>query len=99
MHITGSFTADNKVYDGNNSATVLTRSLTGVTVGGHVSLTGGTATFSDKNVGNGKTVTLTGASLSGSGCGQLRAGLGGDDHGEHQQGRRDGRGHALQRDV
>ena len=30
-----------------------------------VSLTGGTATFADKNVGNGKTVTLTGATLSG----------------------------------
>src|SRR6266568_2447217 len=64
-HITGSFTADNKEYDGNNSATVLTRSLSGTIMGDVVSLTGGTATFADKYVGNGKIVTLTGASLSG----------------------------------
>src|SRR5204863_290270 len=31
--------------------------------------TGGTATFSDKNVGTGKTVTLTGASLTGADAG------------------------------
>ena len=67
--ITGSFTADNKVYDGNNSATVLTRSLSGTITGDNVSLTGGTATFADKNVGNGKTVTLTGATLSGTDAG------------------------------
>ena len=64
-HITGSFTANNKVYDGNNSATVATRSLSGVISPDVVTLTGGTATFSNKNVGNGKTVTLTGATLSG----------------------------------
>jgi len=40
-HITGSFTAANKVYDGNNSATVLTRSLVGVVGSDVVSLTGG----------------------------------------------------------
>src|SRR5204863_7716718 len=64
-HITGSFTADNKDYDGNNPATVLTRSLSGAIGTDAVSLTGGTATFNDKTVANGKTVTLTGASLSG----------------------------------
>ena len=69
LHITGAFTADNKVYDGNNSATVLTRSLVGAIGGDAVSLTGGTAAFSDKNVANGKTVTLTGASLSGADAG------------------------------
>jgi len=69
LHITGSFTADNKVYDGNTSAIVLTRSLSGTISGDVVMLTGGTATFSDKNVGNGKTVTLTGASLSGTDAG------------------------------
>jgi hypothetical protein len=69
LHITGSFTADNKEYDGNDSATVLTRSLSGAIGGDTVSLTGGTATFSDKNVANGKTVTLTGASLSGADAG------------------------------
>ena len=69
LHITGSFTAANKIYDGNNSATVLTRSLVGAISGDAVSLSGGTATFSDKTVGNGKTVTLTGASLSGADTG------------------------------
>ena len=64
-HITGSFTAQGKQYDGNNSATVLTRNLSGVVGADAVQLTGGTATFSDKNVGNGKTVTLTGATLTG----------------------------------
>src|SRR6185369_1427532 len=65
LHITGTFTASNKVYDGNTSATVLTRSLVGAIGGDAVSLTGGTATFADKNVGAGKTVTLTGATLGG----------------------------------
>src|SRR5439155_695568 len=69
LHITGSFTADNKPYDGNNSATVLTRNLSGVIGLDAVSLTGGTATFNDKTVANGKTVTLTGASLSGANAG------------------------------
>jgi RNase P/RNase MRP subunit p29 len=69
LHITGTFTADNKVYNGNNSATVLTRSLVGAISGDAVSLSGGTATFSDKNVGMGKTVTLTGATLSGADTG------------------------------
>src|SRR5205823_1524475 len=64
-HISGTFTASNKEYNGNNSATVLTRSLNGAITGEIVNLTGGTATFSDKSVANGKTVTLTGASLSG----------------------------------
>jgi len=64
-HITGSFTASDKVYDGSTSATVLTRSLNGTNAGDAVSLSGGTATFSDKNVGTGKTVGLQGASLSG----------------------------------
>src|SRR5439155_13676841 len=64
-HITGSFTAQGKQYDGNNSATVLTRTLNGAVTGDDVHLTGGAATFSDKNVGTGKTVTLTGATLTG----------------------------------
>src|SRR5207237_1067445 len=68
-HITGSFAADNKEYDGNNSATVLTRSLSGTITGDVVSLTGGTATFVDKYVGTGKVVTLTGASLNGGDAG------------------------------
>src|SRR5205814_5659498 len=45
--------------------TVLARSVSGTITGDIVSLTGGSATFADKFVGNGKVVTLTGASLSG----------------------------------
>jgi trimeric autotransporter adhesin len=67
--ITGSFTADNKQYDGNNSATVLTRSPGAIVGGETVTLTGGTATFNDASVGNGKTVTLVGAALSGANAG------------------------------
>src|ERR1043165_1355686 len=55
--ITGSFTADNKIYDGTTTATVQTRTLSGVLLAdvANVSLTGGTATFADKNIGTGKT--------------------------------------------
>ena len=69
MHITGSFTAQNKIYDGNNSATVLTRSLVGAISADSISLNGGTANFADKNVGTGKTVTLIGATLTGTDAG------------------------------
>ena len=64
-HITGNFTANNKVYDGNNTASVATRTLNDTIGGDDISLVGGTATFSDANVAVGKTVTLTGASLAG----------------------------------
>jgi len=37
-----------------------------------VSLTGGTATFANKNVGNAKTVTATGLSLSGAAAGNYQ---------------------------
>ena len=71
LGITGSFTAGNKVYDGNNTAVVLTRTLNGVLAGdvGNVSLDGGTATFADAQVGTGKTVTLAGSSLGGAAAG------------------------------
>src|SRR4029453_13565664 len=68
-HVTGSFTADNKPYDGSMSATVLTRSPDAVLGGDAVNLTGGTATFADKNVGTAKVVTLSGASLTGADAG------------------------------
>ena len=69
--ITGSFTASDKIYNGNTSATVTGTSLSGVVAGdvGAVSLTGGTATFADKNVGINKTVTLAGAALRGAAAG------------------------------
>jgi hypothetical protein len=70
--ITG-VTADNKVYDGTTAATltgtatmngILPADLGNVTLGG-----GGSATFSDKNVANGKTVTVANYTLSGSAAG------------------------------
>jgi hypothetical protein len=72
ISITGNFTVSNKIYDGNNIAAVLTRTLTGVLPAdeGNVTLTGGTATFSNENVANNKTVTLTGATLTGSAAGK-----------------------------
>jgi hypothetical protein len=63
--VTGSITAQNKVYDGTASATIATRSLTGVIGTDDVSLMGGTATFDNKNVGAGKTVTATALTLTG----------------------------------
>ena len=64
-HITGGFTAADKVYDGTTDATVLTRFLNGAISGDEVSLSGGTATFEDANVGVNKIVTLSGAALAG----------------------------------
>jgi hypothetical protein len=69
LAITGSITANNKVYDGNTMATIATRVLAGVLGTNDVSYVGGTAAFSDKNVGNGKTVMATGLSLSGADAG------------------------------
>jgi hypothetical protein len=64
--LTAVFTANNKPYDGTVSATIATRSLTGILNLDDVTLTGGTATFADKKAGNGKTVTATGFALGGS---------------------------------
>ena len=68
LAIAGNFTVANKTYDGTTTATITNRALTGVLAvdAGNVTLTGGTATFSDANAGNGKTVTGTGFSLTGS---------------------------------
>ncbi len=63
--LTGTFTASEKVYDGNLTATVTARNLTGVVGSDDVQLTGGTATFATKDKGTGKTVTLAGATLTG----------------------------------
>ncbi|MFN8454654.1 MAG: YDG domain-containing protein [Anaerolineae bacterium] len=69
LALTGSITVDNKVYDGTTAATIASRTLIGVIGGDTVSYIGGTATFADKNVGNGKTVTAVGLSLSGADAG------------------------------
>ena len=67
--VTPGITADNKVYDGTKAAVIATRTLTGVIEGDDVSLTGGTAIFDNENVGNDKTVTATGLSLTGADAG------------------------------
>jgi hypothetical protein len=67
--VTGSITATNKVYDGTTTATISGYSLSGVLFGDDATLTGGTATFSDKNVGTGKSVTATGLTLAGAKAG------------------------------
>ena len=71
LGITGNFTVADKVYDGTTNAAVLTRGLSGVLAAdtANVSLTGGTAGFGTATVGAGKTVTLTGATLTGSAAG------------------------------
>ena len=65
LGLTGNFTVANKVYDATTTAVVQTRALVGVLGADVVTLTGGTATFDTANVGTGKLVTLTGATLTG----------------------------------
>jgi len=66
LGITEHVTADNKVYDGTTAATILTRALDGVIASDDVTYTtDGTASFADKDVGNGKEVTAIGLRLSG----------------------------------
>ena len=67
--VTGSITANNKVYDGTTAATLATRTLSGVLGTDDVALTGGSSAFADKNVGTGKTVTATGLTLAGTDAG------------------------------
>src|SRR5262249_36023574 len=69
--ITATFTANSKTYDGNNSATIATRTLVGVLVGdaANVTASGGTATFNTANVGTAKTVSSTLFILGGTAAG------------------------------
>src|SRR5206468_1615476 len=61
---TGTFTAAGKVYDGNTNATVTGRNVAGAVQGDTVSLTGDSAKFDSRNVGD-RTVTLTDGALAG----------------------------------
>ena len=62
--------AENKVYDRSNSATITgTAAVAGKVGSDDVTVTGGTATFDNKNVGAGKTVTFSGYSLGGTAAG------------------------------
>ena len=64
--ITG-ITADDKIYDGNNVATLVSTgaSFTGAYLIDDLSVASSTGRFTDKNVGNGKTVNITGLTLGG----------------------------------
>src|SRR4029078_1935849 len=62
--LTAHVTASNKVYDGSPAAPTATCSLAGL-VNGDAVTGAGTATFDSALVGNGKTVTLAGITLSG----------------------------------
>src|SRR5206468_12305897 len=46
--VTGSITANNKLYDGTTAATIATRALSGAVAGDDVSLSGGAASFASK---------------------------------------------------
>src|SRR5206468_3572685 len=69
LTVTG-VTASNKVYDGTTSATLNLGSavLVGVASGDTVTLNAGSASgvFADKAVGNGKTASVSGLTISGS---------------------------------
>ena len=56
-------TASAKTYDGNTKASLTGGTLNGLVVGETVSFSGQAGAFADKNVGAGKSVTVTGATL------------------------------------
>jgi hypothetical protein len=67
--VTGSVTAQNKVYDGTPAATIGARSVNGALAGDAVTLTGGSAHFSDSSIGHGKPVTASAFGLTGPNAG------------------------------
>jgi len=68
LTITG-VTATNKPYDGTTAATLSGGTLNGVINSDDVTITAGTGTFADANVGTTKSVTATGYSLGGTKAG------------------------------
>jgi hypothetical protein len=70
--VTGSITANNKIYDGTTTATIATRALSGALAGDDVSLSGGTASFTSKSAGTAKPVSATGLTLSGAAAGNYQ---------------------------
>ena len=67
--LTATITASDKVYNGNNSATITGRSLVGVIGNDDVTPSGGSATFFDENVGEDKMVSATGIAINGDNAG------------------------------
>jgi ribosomal protein S28E/S33 len=65
LGVSGTFTVLNKIYDGSDAATILTRGVVGAVLGDDISFVGGTATFASANAAGGQVVTLVGATLAG----------------------------------
>ena len=57
-HVTATVTAENKVFNGNNTAAVHAKVEQGVVFDDDITIGGLTGTFSDANVGTGKSVTV-----------------------------------------
>jgi hypothetical protein len=72
--VTATVTANNKGYDGTTAATQNTCTLTGVLAAdaANVTCSASTLNFEDKNVGNNKTVNVSGITLSGSASGSYQ---------------------------
>ena len=68
LTVTG-VSAQNKVYDGATTATLLGGSLSGIVTGDTVIFTAGTGTFADKNTGTAKSVTASGYGITGTDAG------------------------------
>ncbi|KJV36368.1 YDG domain-containing protein [Luteibacter yeojuensis] len=69
LHITATATGANKQYDATVNDPGATVASAGVIAGDTVNFIYGSATFSDKDVGNGKTVTVTGVNKNGTDAG------------------------------
>ena len=67
--VSGNITVADKTYDGTATATITGRSLTGVIGSDDASLAGGAASFNNRLVGFGKTVTASGLALNGTDAG------------------------------
>src|SRR5207247_2030048 len=59
------FTANNKVYDGNATASFLTRTIASKVNGDGLDFSASSLSFASKNVSTGKTVTASGIALTG----------------------------------
>jgi hypothetical protein len=72
--VTPKVTINDRPYDGTTSAVIASRTLVGVIGSSNVALTGGTASFADKNAGTAKPVTATGLQLTGPDAGNYSLG-------------------------
>ncbi|WP_183361487.1 beta strand repeat-containing protein, partial [Geomonas limicola] len=71
----GSTVVANRAYNGSTAATITSPgTLSGILAQDNVTLTGGTATFADANVGNAKPVAVIGLALAGTGAGNYTLG-------------------------